>query len=89
MAMAPGAVGIMVMIALAGPRVIALLAALVGFLVSSRGMGTSQRASLSRAFLRTLRDIAVTVPSPSRGHTRCRIALRHKQSAPMDEDHEC
>jgi hypothetical protein len=47
-----------------GPQVIGLLTALVGFLVSSRGPGKTERASLFTVLMAVVRDIAIASPSP-------------------------
>ena len=78
-----GAAGLVMMIAVTDRRVIALLTALIGFLVSSRGASYAERASLFRTLARTLRDIAVASPSPSRRTAEPRMRFRRRRSVPI------
>jgi len=76
-----GAAGLVTMIALADRRVIALLMALIGFLVSSWRQDRKQRLSLFVAFAQALRDIAVHSPSPTRRYAQSRP--RHPRQKPL------
>lgn len=68
--MALGAAGLVAVLAMTDRRVIALLLALVGFLVTCRRQDKEQQASLLKVFLQTLRDIAVISPPSASGARR-------------------
>ena len=68
--MALGAAGLVIVLALTDRRVIALLLALVGFLVTCRHQDKEQQASLLKVFLQTLRQIAAISPPSSSGVRR-------------------
>ena len=76
-----GVAGLAAMIAIADRRVIALLVALVGFLVSSWHQDPKQRASLFAVLARTLPKIAVspTAMLSSRKSLR-RVRLSHRKA---------
>jgi hypothetical protein len=60
-----GVAGLVAVLAMTDRRVIALLLALVGFLVTCRRQDMKQQALLLKVFLQTLRDIAAISPPPA------------------------
>ena len=79
-----GAAGLVTLIALADRRVVALLMALIGLLISSWHQDKQQRASLGKAFWEILRDIAASSPghaSQPRGLPRRHTRLPRRTSA--------
>ena len=78
--------GFLAVAALAGPRIIALLTALVGFLISSRRADKTEQASLFTVLTAVVRDIAIASPScPPRPDPRShRISRQKPASADRD-----
>jgi hypothetical protein len=78
--------GLLAVAALAGLRIIALLTAMAGFLITSRRADKTEQASLFTVLTAVVRDIAIASPSRPHGPTPRNHRIPRQRHASADRD---